>query len=101
MLISTTTVWAQDVYKWVDEKGVTHYSQVQPQNVKKVSIFKTYGQIAQPSSTLPANQNMQQGVPAQSMQQMPAQSMQQEEPDQTPQGPGSSAPVPPEPIIQN
>ncbi|MBF7687824.1 DUF4124 domain-containing protein [Acinetobacter rathckeae] len=57
-LLLTTTAYAQDIYKWIDANGTTHYSQTPPQNAKKTTIFKTYGQTtSSASSALPPDQN--------------------------------------------
>ncbi|SDB81023.1 DUF4124 domain-containing protein [Acinetobacter boissieri] len=63
LLLLTTAVNAQDIYKWVDAQGVTHYGQTPPQNTKKITVFKTYGQTtSSASSTLPPDQSSQKPV---------------------------------------
>lgn len=57
-LLLTTTAHTQDIYKWIDANGTTHYSQTPPQNGKKTTIFRTYGQTTpSASSALPPEQD--------------------------------------------
>lgn len=51
-ILSGTGVFAQDIYKWVDNNGVTHYSQTPP-TTKKATILKTYGQTTPNASSTP------------------------------------------------
>ena len=42
--LSSTAVFAQDYYKWVDSKGSTHYTKTPPpKNAKKKTKVDTYG----------------------------------------------------------
>lgn len=50
-------VFADEVYKWVDEEGVTHYGERAPAD-KDYSMVKTYGEV--PSDAEEAKQRLEQ-----------------------------------------
>ncbi|MBF7685135.1 DUF4124 domain-containing protein [Acinetobacter sp. B10A] len=59
-IFAINSAYAQDIYKWVDAKGLTHYSQTPPLNGKNTTILKTYGSTSpSSSSTLPPEQSIQ------------------------------------------
>lgn len=53
----TAPVLADEVYKWVDEEGVTHYGERAPAD-KDYSLIKTYGEV--PSGAKEAKQRLEQ-----------------------------------------
>lgn len=50
-------VFADEVYKWVDEEGITHYGERAPAD-KDYSMVKTYGEV--PSGAEEAKQRLEQ-----------------------------------------
>jgi len=52
-----TSVQASEVFKWVDEEGVTHYGERAPMD-KDYSMIKTYGEV--PSGAEDAKQRLEQ-----------------------------------------
>lgn len=53
----TTSVHASEVFKWVDDDGVTHYGERAPKD-KDYSMIKTYGEV--PSGAEEAKQRLEQ-----------------------------------------
>lgn len=53
----TASAQASEVYKWIDEEGITHYEEHAPTN-KDYSLVKTYGEV--PSGAADAKQRLEQ-----------------------------------------
>jgi len=53
----TASAQASEVYKWIDEEGITHYEEHAPTN-KDYSLVKTYGEV--PSGAEDAKQRLEQ-----------------------------------------
>ena len=59
LILSSTTSFAKEYYKWVDAKGSTHYTTTPPpKSAKKKGKVDTYGPTRSSTPSQPAPENM-------------------------------------------